>query len=75
MGLGIFGNPPQVFAPAQRYPVGGPGGSRRDGGRVREEGGGEPGQREPQGAPALSHPGVCGQHGGGGGLHPVLHQR
>lgn len=67
--------PQQVLTPAQCHPMGDPGGLHGYGVCLRQERGGEPAEREQQGARPLSHPGVCGEHGGGGGLHAVLHQR
>lgn len=71
----IVQTPPQVLPPAQRHPVGRHRSCHGDRVRLRPEGGGEPPERELQGARPLPHPGVRGQHGGRRGLHALLHQR
>lgn len=73
MTLSNFMTTQQVLTPAQCHPMGDSGGRHGDRVSLRSEQGGEPTERE-QGARALSHPGVCGEYGGGRGLHAVLHQ-
>lgn len=73
--LSSCANPSQVLTPAQCYPMGRSGRAHRYGVCVRQERGGEPAEREPQGALPLSHTGVPGEHRGWRGLHPVLYQR
>lgn len=73
--LSSCANPSQVLTPAQCYPMGHSGRAHRYGVCVRQERGGEPAKREPQGALPLSHTGVRGEHRGWRGLHPVLYQR
>lgn len=67
-------NPPQVFTPAQCYPMGHSRCSYGYGACFWQEWGGEPAKHESQGALSLSHPGMCSKHRGRRGLHPVLYQ-
>lgn len=74
VALSDSATPQQVLTPAQCHPMGRSGGCHGYGVHLRQEWGGEPTEREPQGARTLSHPGVCGEHRGGRGLHTLLHQ-
>lgn len=74
VALSKSATPLQVLTPAQCHPMGRSRGHHGNRVHLWQEWGGEPTEREPQGACPLSHPGVCCEHRGGGGLHTVLHQ-